>query len=224
VKPLISLGSYGIPEAARLAQVKQRTVRGWITDSPADRKGFLRANDFPSVSDRHALSFLDLIDLLVVGRFRDAGVSLQTVRRVYALLAERLQSPHPFCHRQLLTDGRSIFMSTVNQAGDRRLEEVLTGQHAMPKVLLPYLRQIEYAPDSQTAARWHIADGVVLDPERAFGKPVIASEGTTTYVLAQAYRANGQDVDLVADLYNVAPVAVKQAVAFEAEYAHSQAA
>jgi uncharacterized protein (DUF433 family) len=224
VKTLVGTGSYGIPEASRFARVNVRTASRWIAGTGDDRRGRLFKTDLPSVGHRHAVSFLDLVDLLVVGRFRDEGVSFQTVRRVYARLRESLDTPHPFSHRRLLTDGTTIFMQTLDQVGDEHLHEVLTGQKAMPEILKPYLKQIEYADDTQTAARWNIAPGVVLDPARAFGKPIIASEGTTTFVLARAYWANGEDAELVADLFDVSPESVHQAVAFEGEFAPGHAA
>lgn len=221
---MLGIGAYGVPEAASFARVHARTATRWITGSGANHTGRLFKTDLPSIGRRHALSFLDLVDLLVVGRFREEGVSFQTVRRVYSRLRESLGTPHPFGHRRLFTDGRTIFMETLNHVGDEHLEEVLSGQHAMPDILKPYLKQIEYAPDTQTAVRWNIADGIVIDPERSFGKPIVATEGTATFVLARAFWANNRDADLVADLFDVAPRAVHQAVAFEQEFATSRAA
>lgn len=224
LKTPLATGSYGIPEAARLARVNPRTANRWFRGSGGDRRGKLFHGDLPAVDRRHALSFLDLIDLLVVGRFRDQGVSLQTVRRVYDRLQHSLDTSHPFGHHRLLTDGRTVFMETLDQVGDGHLLEVLSGQKAMPEVLRPYLKQIEYADDTKTAARWNIAKGVVIDPARSFGKPIIAAEGTSTYVLNRAFWANDEDADFVADLFDVSRDAVRQAVAFEGELAGGCAA
>ncbi len=224
MKTLVGTGSYGIPEAACFARVTVRTATRWITGSGAAQQGRFFKTDLPAVGHRHALSFLDLIDLLVVGRFREAGVSFQTVRYVFAVLSFRLETAHPFSHNRLLTDGRTIFMETLDQIGDKHLEEAISGRKDMPEILKPYLKQIDYADDTQTAARWNIAPGIVLDPLRSFGKPIVASEGTTTFVLARSYRANAGNVDLVADLFDVSPDAVRQAVAFEGDFAPGRAA
>lgn len=224
VTSLIGTGSYGIPEAARFARVNPRTANRWISGEGAEKRGRLFKTDLPSVRGRYALSFLDLVDLLVVGRFRDEGVSFQTVRRVYAQLCRSLRTPHPFSHQRLLTDGTTIFAQTLDEVGDEHLQEVLSGQTAMPDILRPYLTQIEYSADTQTAARWNISPGVVLDPARSFGKPIVASEGTTTFVLAQAFWANDRDADLVADLFDVSPASVRLAVEFESEFATRRAA
>lgn len=218
MKTLIGIGTYGIPEASRLARVHPRTASRWMRGSGSTKRGRIFRPDLPVVGNRHALSFLDLIDLLVVGRFREEGVSFQSVRRVYDRLSATLNTTHPFGHSRLLTDGRTIFTETLDQLGDEHLEEVLSGQKAMPDVLRPYLKQIVYSPDTNKAARWNIADGIVIDPDRAFGKPIVAEEGTTTFVLAHAYWANDRNVDLVSDLYDVSTEAVIRAVEFETEF------
>ncbi|MBX9738210.1 MAG: hypothetical protein K2X32_14920 [Phycisphaerales bacterium] len=224
MKTLVGVGLYGIPEASRFAMVNTRTASRWITGSGATHGAALFKTDLPVVHRRRALSFLDLIDLLVVGRFREAGVSFQTVRSVYSRLSGHLNTAHPFSHHRLLTDGRTVFMETCDQIGDHQLEEVLSGQKAMPELLRPFLLQIEYAPATSTAARWNIADGVVLDPARSFGKPIIAVDGTSTFVLANAYWSNDEDAGLVADLFDVSVDSVQQAVRFETEFASGRAA
>ena len=160
-----------------------------------------------------------MIDLLVVGRFRDQGVSLQTIRKVRAKLATRLRHAHPFSDQRLLTDGRSIFLETCTDIDDRRLEEVLSGQQAFREILLRYLREIDYVPETRLARRWRISEGVVLDPGRNFGKPTVDEFGIQTRVLAASFAANGENADLVADLYGVTPDAVRQAVQFERKVA-----
>lgn len=224
MKSYLDVGVYSLPEASRLAKVHPRTVSRWVVGEAKGTRGKLLQTDLPVVNKRRALTFLDLIDLLVVGRFRENGVPLQTVRRVYDRLAGAFETSHPFGHRRVLTDGKSVFMETLDTMGDKHLEEVLGGQRAMSKVLEPYLKQIEYEPITNRAARWNISEGIVLDPNRSFGKPVLESDGVTTHVLAAAYHANNHNVELIADLYNVSPKAVFVAVEFESRYTLTNAA
>lgn len=221
---LLGTGAYGIREAAQLALVHPRTAHRWVAGAGRGRAAALLRPDLPRVGHRRALSFLDLIDLLVVGRFREAGVSFQTIRRVYGRLEQTLATRHPFGHRRLLTDGTTVFMETLDHVGDRHLHEVLSGQGAMPVVLLPYLEKIDYAAETYTAVRWRIAEGIVLDPARSFGKPILADAGTSTFVLARSYHANNDDADLVADLFDVSPQSVRRAVEFESRLAAGRAA
>ena len=60
---------------------------------------------------------------------------------------------------------------------------------------------------------------VVVDPAICLGKPIVEQTGIPTFVLASAYRANGQNADLVADWYNVNPDHVLAAVRFESSMA-----
>jgi uncharacterized protein (DUF433 family) len=211
---MLGKGVYGVQEAARLARVRPNTVRRWFVGRNDSRIGPVLRPDYPSVNGRQAVSFLDLVDLLVVGRFREARVPLQTVRRVYQVLSKRLQTTHPFGHQKLLTDGNAVFVETLDALGDKYLEEVLTRQRAFPQILRQYLSEIVYGPQ-QIAARWNIAPGVVVDPSINFGKPTIAESGVSTYVLVSCYRANNCNAEAVSDLFEVSPDAVLRAVAFE---------
>lgn len=209
---LLGGGVYALPEAAGLAGVKTQTARNWFLDK--DQRQFLRP-DPPSIRGRHAISFLDLIDLLVVGRFRSAGLSLQSLRKFYARFGDHLNTKHAFSHRSLATDGFTIFWEIKDDLGDQHLEEVLTGQKAFTELLDPFLQRVHFNEATNIADRWGIAEGVVIDPQRNFGKPISLQCGTGTFVLASAYHANRKNADLVADLYATTPQAVLAAVAFE---------
>jgi len=222
---LLGKGVYGFPEAARLARIDVNNARRWFLgrrDYPAS--GPVLRSDVPSVRGKHAISFLDLIDLLVVGRFREHGVPMQTVRKVYGRLRERLGSAHPFSHYKLKSDGRTVFLEVVDDLGDRQLEEVLSGQAAMPRVLDRYLKDIEYGRRTQIAERWNVSPGVVIDPTKNFGKPTAVEAGASTFVLARAFHANGQNAELVADLFATSPQAVLDAVEFEERIGNIRAA
>lgn len=237
--PYAAIGAYGVAEAARFARVNTQTARRWIRGSGVHRYAPVLQPDLSPVDGRYALSFLDLIDLLVVGRFREEGVSLQWVRRAHTWLSQKLETRHPFAHNKLFTDGTSIFLemwekvSNAHESGtearghdvkEHRLIETVTGQHAVPMLLQPYLTQIEYSSDTRQALRWRIAEGVILDPFRSFGKPTLTETGTTTFVLASSYWANGENTTLVADLFNVSPESVRCAVLFESEFSSHRAA
>lgn len=213
---LIGQGIYGIPEASRLTGVHPQTARRWFVGT-LDREPLLEPSA-PKIADRYAINFLDLIDLLVVGQFRDAEVSFKTIRRSYEVLQQRFDTKHAFCHRSLLTDGTKIFLDHIDEIGDHFLEEVISRQHAMPKVLRQYLKEIEYDHSSELARLWNIGDGVILDPARNFGKPIVA-EGVSTSVILDSVNGNHGNVELVADLYGVSMENVKKAVLFEEKLA-----
>lgn len=166
-----------------------------------------------------AISFLDLVDVFVAGQLREHGVSLQTVRKVYDRLGREMQTPHPFCRRELLSDGKVVFTHGMDERGQQELKEVLTRQKVFPEIILPFLKKIDYDEISRLAERWHIERLVVIDPRICFGKPVVEPVSIPTAVLANAFRANDRDAELVAGWYNVHADHVLAAVEFETKLA-----
>lgn len=99
--------------------------------------------------------------------------------------------------------------------GRTELQEILTRQKTFPRVLLPFLRKIDYDQLNLLAQRWHLTEEVVLDPAICFGKPIVQAVGKPTAVLAAAWKANKEDAELVADWYGVKVDHVLAAVRFE---------
>ena len=85
-----------------------------------------------------------MIDLFVAGQLREHGVSLQTLRRVYAKLQHDLHTDHPFCRKELLSDGKTVFTLGMDEQGREELLEALPGRRFSPEILLPFLNRIDY--------------------------------------------------------------------------------
>ena len=64
---------------------------------------------------------------------------------------------------------------------------------------------------------------IVADPERAFGQPIIAETGITTARVAQAVEAEGS-VAKVAQLYEIKPRLIRDALAYESQLGLKKAA
>lgn len=65
---ILGRGVYTIPEAAHLTRLRTQRVREWFlgrTDSKILRPVF--QSDYPPVGDTHSISFLDLIEVYIVG-------------------------------------------------------------------------------------------------------------------------------------------------------------
>ena len=131
------------------------------------------------------------------------------------MLRSEFSSPHPFAHTKFKTDGSRIFVLETDMEGEETLSEAITKQYETPIVINQFLQSVDYSELSSLAKRWRIASGVVVDPAVSLGKPVIEETGTTTFVVARSYFANNKDADLVADLFDLGPPQVLDAVAFE---------
>jgi uncharacterized protein (DUF433 family) len=213
-------GVYGYSEAAMLTQLAPDRVREWFRNRPTGSKRTpIFRGDYEPIEGDRAISFLDLIDVFVAGQLRSHGVSLQTLRKVYRRMGGDLETSHPFCRSELLSDGKTVFMRGLDRKGETELKEVLTHQKVFPDIILPFLKKIDYSKISRLAERWHIAPHVVIDPKICFGKPVVEAVSIPTAILANAYRANHKNAKLVAEWYNVGLEHVKAAVEFETNMA-----
>jgi uncharacterized protein (DUF433 family) len=209
---LLGCGIYTFSEAARLARVSVQRMRAWFQGWP-DRLGPVIRPAGGRASN--LIGFLDLVDSVVMARLREYGVSMQYLRKVHLVLREALYVSRPFAQKNVLTDGRRVFLELADEYGESSLKELLTRQQAFPAILQDYLQQIEHDPRTLIATRWHIHEGVVIDPQREFGKPIVDAAGIPTAVIDAAYRANGADRDMVADWYGVSPLDIDTAVVFE---------
>jgi uncharacterized protein (DUF433 family) len=212
----IGNGVYSLPEAARLTGLRPQRVREWFLGRPSEemRKPVFRS-DYQSVLGDHAVSFHDLIELFVGGQLRDHGVSLQSLRKVHQQMQNHLGVRHPFCRREVLSDGKKVFMIGLDDRGREEMVEVLTKQRVFADILLPFLKKISYDAATQLARKWLIADMVVIDPAICLGKPIVEPVGIATSILASAYHANGMNADVVAEWYRIHSSHVLAAVEFE---------
>ncbi len=209
---ILGNGVYSYAEASELTRVSYRRVHSWFKG----RRDRLTAPLLTSAySKGSVLSFLDLIEVLVAGQLRAHKVSMNTLRRAYRSMAEYLQTDHPFSRQELLTDGQNVFVQISERTGEKELIELVSNQHIIRDVLLPYLDRVDFDTESLLACRWNIADGVVIDPSRSYGKPIVESCAMPTSILAAAYEANNRDAGRVADWYGVTQADVERAVSFE---------
>lgn len=213
---MMGQGVYTIAEVSRLTDLHASRVRSWFKQR-SDRSGYgpVFESDYPSINGDYAVSFYDLIDVLVAGAFRDQfNVPMQVVRRAHRVLQRQLHTEHPFCHSELHTDGKRIFLCAANQVHEEILSEVISRQQFF-LYIKEKLQHIDYNEVTRLAQRWRVADGIVIDPLVSMGKPTIENSGVTSYVIANQYAANANNAGLVADLYGISQKDVANAVNFE---------
>jgi hypothetical protein len=162
-------GVYTFSEAAKLVRLKPARVREWFLG----KKPVFTSTHEP-VGTMHAIGFLDLVEVFVAGHLREYGVSLPTVRKVHGRLQTDFRNAHPFARKELLTDGQDVFVRGMDKSGEEEIYDALTKQKAFPQLILPFLKQIDYARMSDLAARWNISEGVTVDPQVNFGQPALA--------------------------------------------------
>ena len=220
---LTGIGLYTFREAARLTKIPPRDLRRWMGGYAYKNKRHATSTEvaplWPSELDDEldGISFHDLLEVRFVRAFRQHGVSLQTIRLASQRARELFATDYPFTSRQFRTDGRSIFASAMEETGETELLDLVRRQYAFRRIIEPSLyRGIEFDAN-QVAARWYPSPrskAIVLDPDIAFGKPIVTDGAVKTSILYEAFTSEG-DKNFIAKLYEVPLHAVEAAIAFE---------
>jgi len=213
---VVGRGVYSIAEAARLTRLRTPRVREWFRGRESTSRIFrpVFQSDYPVVHEEFAISFLDLIELFIGGKLRDAGISLPKLRRNYRELRKDF-GDHPFSTRQVYVGGKQIFTRGLDDEDTGSVIDAVTRQHYFDRIILPFLERIDYDEATKMAARWRIADLVTIDPAIRFGRPVVGDTGITTSTLRRAFYPNGEDAAFVASWFGVEERHVIAAVDFE---------
>lgn len=177
------LPSYRIADAARYTGTSSQRVSYWHYGGgklgPAlEGKGQLAP-----------LSYFQLIEVAFVATFRDAGLSLQKLRRTREYVAQVFKIDYPFARLQFKTDGLDVFLDLATQLPELGLDAVVTasrhGQQMWREVVLDRFAQFEYDDTHGLATVWHPSPShplVTIDPRKQFGAPAI--RGIPTWTLA----------------------------------------
>lgn len=219
---LTGVGLYALPQAARLIGATPREIQRWLFGYKYKRKGsperFIEPLWTTQLAEfrRHLIGFRDLVELRFVHAFVKHGVDLRVVRRCAANAREIFGSAYPFTMERFKTDGRTIYRDAVSEEGDGTLLDLHRLQLAFDAVIRPSLyRGIEFKEDG-SAKRWFPTktEAIVIDPEMAFGKPVLKDFGVTTATISAHMHAE-KSKSRVARILDVPVALVNVALKYE---------
>jgi uncharacterized protein (DUF433 family) len=235
---VLGRGVYGASEALRLINFRRRkdesdfrsiswrTIARWLRGYDYYHSGKIRHSpplwhpDYAGNDDTIELSFRDLIELRFVKAFRDIGLSLRTIRECFEQAVDLVEDPRPFSTQRFRTDGKTIFLEITNKVHEGELLDLKKRQSVFHRIVEPSLHELQF--DANLVARWFplgtSRKTVVVDPTRAFGRPIAAKEGVPTEVLFEAAKVEGS-VEKVAKLYQVELAGVRDAVDFQRQLA-----
>lgn len=224
---LLGVGVYSVAEAARLTSISSQRIRRWLSgyrykagDEERERPPIWRAQ-LPALDHQVALGFKDLIEVRFVNAFIEHGVSLHTIRLAAIKASDLVADSHPFTTKAFKTDGRSIFAEIQRQTGERELLDLAKSQYAFRQVISPSLYAgLDFSEAGEATRWWPLGKKrlIVLDPQRAFGQPIVDSEGVPTAILARAFHVE-KSFQKVASWYAVDVKSVRAAVEFEKKLA-----
>jgi DNA-binding transcriptional MerR regulator len=127
----ITEGAFTSGQACRLSGVAYRTLDYWAAS------GFLppSAQETEGKGTWRGYSFTDIVQLRVAKRLREAGISLQGLRKVQQRLRQERNLDAPLAETYLLTNGTDVFEV---KRGQREVWSILRqpGQRGFPWVIL----------------------------------------------------------------------------------------
>lgn len=140
---------YRAPQVCKLVGITYRQLDYWA------RTDLLR----PSLQQAHGsgtqrlYSFADIIQLKVVKRLLDAGMSLKKIRSAVEILREQMRSDAPLVDVTLLSDGQTIFAA---HSADEVVDVFQRGQGVFGIAVGPVQAELEgdiheLFPDSEPA-------------------------------------------------------------------------
>ncbi len=133
--------AYTAAEAARLAASSSSTIHRWFKghDQPGHQMATVLGRDEPAAAG-HVLrmSFLDLIEIVVVARFRQGSpehqpVKLERLRKAHAYARSVLHIPYPFASLRMKEEGGHLMHEfQVREPGPGTLALDMGGKWALP--------------------------------------------------------------------------------------------
>jgi len=212
-----NMPAYTPGDAARYLHIPTSTVRCWCfgqhyADSQGKEK-FLPPVITPVDKQKKLLSFTNLVELHVLSLTRrEFKVPMPVVRRTIAFLIKELGVKRPLAEQQLFTDRMDLFVEQLGDymsaSGSRQLqprdivhgylERIERDKLGAPLKLFPLVRSLKEDPQQ--------APVIEVDPNIAFGRPVLAHTGIPIAALVQRWQAGESIASLAVDYEQPADV------------------
>jgi uncharacterized protein (DUF433 family) len=217
---------YTISEAAHYLRLPVATVRSWaIGRQYPTQSGEAAFRPLIEIADpdRSLLSFKNLGELHVLGSIRRAHqVKVPAVRQAIDYLRQRFGSDHPLLERQMLTDGKDLFIEQY----EHLVSISQHGQLAMRQIMAAYLKRIKWDRGGIpirlfpfTRDRYKESPAIIsIDPKIRFGRPCISGTRIPTAIIAERHQA-GDSIVLLAEDYGRKPEEIEEAIRYEGRIA-----
>jgi uncharacterized protein (DUF433 family) len=128
---------------------------------------------------------------------------MQRIRPAVARISAEFGLDHALASQRVYTDGAELIFDYASSSDDEALLTVVrTGQEHLAEVIRGYLTRISYGGDGW-AERLHLpaytATDVIVDPDCAFGQPLVVNGGARVEDLVDRFRAGDSVADIAAD-------------------------
>lgn len=169
--------SYSLKEARRLTGVSEASIRRWIDGYPV---GVLKIKEQwlnDTVPEPLLVSFLELVEILVAGKFRAAtGKKFDAIRKYNNSASAEWNTPFPFAHQNLCLQ-----------------------KETLPAPVVKTLEQMEYT-DGFVSCWFPLGkeQPITVDPRRGSGAPVVKGRRVRVVDIRGQFKA-GETIQRIAE-------------------------
>lgn len=133
-------GLFTSGEVQKIVGVTQRQLGYWDDPALANPHG----RSAKGSGSRRLYTVFDVVQLKLIARLREAGLSLQKIRRALLSLSELADEPAPFAELEIVTDGQRILVMRSNE----KVLDPLARQYVLRMPLVDLLAEVEEQIDS----------------------------------------------------------------------------
>ncbi len=207
---------YAVSDAARILNLPSATARAWSLGrrypTESGEKTWMPLIEIADKASKR-LSFANLVELHVLSVLRGKQVRCEKIRTARKFISQQMKTSHPLADVDTHTDcvdvyveymgmllNASLSQRVLREAVESRLERIERNQEGLAARLFP----ITTRSDSRA---------IVIDPQRRFGRAVLASCDIETDAIASRFRAGDSVRELAKDL-GVTETDVEEALRF----------
>lgn len=211
----INNGIYTLPEVGKILRIPYYKVNKWVNRYWDAHLGSPFESRYSwSVGNSKAVSFHTLIEFYVLHLLGESGIATKKVLNAHLELSNAYDTAFPFAKKQILegirTDGKRLFLE--NENGIITLDGNKQFNLEFVKV---FFKNLDFDNDLLATKFWPLGKdrGIVVDPQRQFGHPVLGSTNVYPETIFNLYKA-GEPVDFIAFTYEIDPQLIKDALEF----------
>lgn len=217
-EPALGLGIYSLREAASIIGVKKERVT-YLLSTYWDKQFSQDAGGRYTwtVKKKKYISFLLLMELLVVKKLEDMGISKKAILKARAVLAQKVDSAHPFANRGLTVYGADVFFSTDTAT----IRTDGTGKQAFAHIIHELGEKINYGEDDGDAETyWPLGkdSSIVINPAIQFGQPVVAGTRITVDNIL-GYLESGETIEGLINSFDLTGKQIMDSKVYAENYA-----
>ncbi len=208
---------YSEAEAARLLQVAQNTLHYWLEGGEQRGKSYRPIIRVEPHGGRAAVTWAEFIEAALLREYRQRRVPMTELRAFIDRLRDRAGIPYPLAHHRPFIADRQLIREAQDISGlaaDYCLVAEVRGQLILTPPAQSFVERVTW--HGNVAARWRPHNDpdspVRIDPDVRFGRPAI--KGISTEIVWEHDDA-GEDIDEVAEAFNLTPADVRWALAYE---------